>query len=591
MTSEKFDLALSIGGAAGQGIATPGNILARIFVRRGLHIYAYNAYQSIIRGGHIFLTVRVSDQEVHSHGDKLDLLLCLNQDTMDRHLGLMGEGSRVVFNSNTISPGQAQKGAHLCPLPVSELSSGGKLVQNTVSLGTIVSLLGMDFQVLEDALILQFKRKGQELVDQNVAAARGGFDHAKENFEPFDEPLPTGPNPQAVWTGNDALAMGGAAAGVKFYCAYPMSPATGVLHWMSKHARDLGIMVRQVEDEIAVANMAVGAAHAGCRTLCATSGGGFALMTEAIGMAGMMEVPVVFINVQRAGPSTGVPTKTEQGDLWQALGASQGDFQRFIVAPKNALDAFDTMPEVFNLTDKYQCPAIVLSDLLISEGTFSVDPDKMNLQPKIDRGELIDTPSQGNGYLRYKNTESGISPRALPGLEGYVHVVASDEHDEDSILISDEYTNPHKRRMMVEKRARKFKDIEKAIAAPQLEGPEDAQVTLIGWGSTYGVIKEAVEQLNEKGVIANQLAIKWIVPLHAEVVSEIVSSSNRTIIVENNHSGQFYRYLRSETGLSVDGHIRKYDGEPFMPHHIVEGVMEQLAGTVDHSVPIQEIMV
>jgi 2-oxoglutarate ferredoxin oxidoreductase subunit alpha len=591
MTSEKFDWALSIGGAAGQGIATPGNILARIFVRRGLHIYAYNAYQSIIRGGHIFLTVRVSDQEVHSHGDKLDLLLCLNQDTMDRHLGLMGEGSRVVFNSNTISPGQAQKGAHLCPLPVSELSSGGKLVQNTVSLGTIVSLLGMDFQVLEDALILQFKRKGQELVDQNVAAARGGFDHAKENFEPFDEPLPTGPNPQAVWTGNDALAMGGAAAGVKFYCAYPMSPATGVLHWMSKHARDLGIMVRQVEDEIAVANMAVGAAHAGCRTLCATSGGGFALMTEAIGMAGMMEVPVVFINVQRAGPSTGVPTKTEQGDLWQALGASQGDFQRFIVAPKNALDAFDTMPEVFNLTDKYQCPAIVLSDLLISEGTFSVDPDKMNLQPKIDRGELIDTPSQGNGYLRYKNTESGISPRALPGLEGYVHVVASDEHDEDSILISDEYTNPHKRRMMVEKRARKFKDIEKAIAAPQLEGPEDAQVTLIGWGSTYGVIKEAVEQLNEKGVIANQLAIKWIVPLHAEVVSEIVSSSNRTIIVENNHSGQFYRYLRSETGLSVDGHIRKYDGEPFMPHHIVEGVMEQLAGTVDHSVPIQEIMV
>jgi 2-oxoglutarate ferredoxin oxidoreductase subunit alpha len=591
MTSKKFDLVLSIGGAAGQGIATPGNILARIFVRRGLHLYAYNAYQSIIRGGHIFLTVRVSDQEVHNHGDKLDLVLCLNQDTMDRHLGLMGPGSRVVFNSNTVQPGQAEKGAHLCPVPVTELSSGGKLVQNTVALGTIVSLLGLDFQVLEDALTLQFTRKGQEVVDQNVTAARAGFDHAQENFEPFDEPLPTGSNPQAVWTGNDALAMGGAAAGVKFYVAYPMSPATGVLHWMAKNARDLGIMVRQVEDEIGVANMAVGAAHAGCRTLCATSGGGFALMTEAIGMAGMMEVPVVFINVQRAGPSTGVPTKTEQGDLWQALGASQGDFQRFIVAPKNALDAFDTMPEVFNLTDKYQCPGIVISDLLISEGTFSVDPEKMNLQPEIARGELIDTPSQGNGYMRYKNTESGISPRALPGLEGYVHVVATDEHDENSILISDEYTNPHKRRMMVEKRARKFQDIEKAIEAPQLEGPKDAQVTLIGWGSTHGVIKEAVEQLNEKGVIANQLAIKWIVPLHAEVISEIVSSSNRTIIVENNHSGQFYRYLRSETGLSVDGHIRKYDGEPFMPHHIVEAVMEQLAGTVDHSVPTQEIMV
>jgi len=337
--------------------------------------------------------------------------------------------------------------------------------------------------------------------------------------------------------------------------------------------------------------MAVGAAHAGCRAMCATSGGGFALMTEAIGLAGMMEIPGVFINVQRAGPSTGVPTKTEQGDLWQVLGASQGDFERLIVAPKDALDAFNTIPELFNLVDKFQCPGIVISDLLISEGTFSVDPDKISLRPEIDRGDLITSSSQDDGYMRYKNTESGISPRALPGLEGYIHVVATDEHDEDSILISDEFTNPHKRRKMVEKRARKFKDISKAMAAPQLEGPEDAQVTLIGWGSTYGVIKEAVEQLSHQGITANQLAIKWIVPLHAEVVSEIISRSKRTIIVENNYSGQFFRYLRSETGLSVDGHIRKYDGEPFMPHHIVEGVLEQLSGTTDHSVPIQEIMV
>jgi 2-oxoglutarate ferredoxin oxidoreductase subunit alpha len=591
MSPKRFDLAFAIGGAAGQGIATPGNILARLFVRRGLHLYAYNAYQSIIRGGHIFLTLRVSDQKVRTHGDKLDLLLCLNQDTMNRHLSLMGKGSRVLFNSDAIQPGQAAKDAHLCPLPVAELTSGARQVQNTVALGTITFLLGLEFQVLEDTLTLQFKRKGEAVVDQNVSAGRAGFDHAQANFEPFPDSLPTGPKPLGVWTGNEALAMGGAAAGVKFYCAYPMSPATGVLHWMAKNARELGIMVRQVEDEIAVANMAIGAAHAGCRAMCATSGGGFALMTEAIGMAGMMEIPVVFIDVQRAGPSTGVPTKTEQGDLWQALGASQGDFQRFIVAPKNALDAFNTIPELFNLVDKYQCPGIVISDLLISEGTFSIDPDKISLRPEIDRGDLITSPSQDDGYLRYKITESGISPRALPGLEGYVHVVSTDEHDEDSTLISDEYTNPHKRRKMVEKRARKFNDISKAMTAPQLEGPEDAQVTLIGWGSTYGVIKEAVEQLNLQGVTANHLAIKWIVPLHAEVVSEIVSRSKRTIIVENNHSGQFYRYLRSETGLSVDGHIRKYDGEPFMPHHIVEGVLEQLAGTTDHSVPIQEIMV
>ena len=591
MTSGNYSLALAIGGAAGQGIATPGNILARLFVRRGLHLYAYNAYQSIIRGGHIFLTVRIADHEIHNHGDKLDLLLCLNQDTMNRHLNLMGPGTRVVFNSDAVKPGHPVDGAHLCPMPVSKLTSGSRMVQNTVALGVVTSLFGLEFEILEEALKLQFQRKGETVVDQNVSAARAGFDHADANFEPFPDPLPKSPEPLAVWTGNDALAMGGAAAGVKFYCAYPMSPSTGVLHWMAKNARELGIMVRQIEDEIGVANMAIGAAHAGCRSMCATSGGGFALMTEAIGMAGMMEIPVVFINVQRAGPSTGVPTKTEQGDLWQALGASQGDFQRLIVAPTDALDAYNTIPELFNLLDKYQCPGLVLSDLLISEGTFSVSPQDIDMQPQIDRGELITTPSKTDGYLRYKDTESGISPRAVPGLEGYVHVVATDEHDEAGVLISDEFTNPHKRRKMVEKRARKFETLLDDIAPPSLEGPEDAEVTLLGWGSTYGVIKEAVELLAQQGVIANQLIIKWIVPLHTEAITEILSRSKRTIIVENNHSGQFYRYFRSETGLDVEGHIRKYDGEPFMPHHIVECVQEQLSGKTDLSVPIQEIMV
>jgi len=616
MSSGKFDISIAIGGAAGQGIATPGNILARMFIRRGLHFNAYNAFQSIIRGGHIFLTIRASDQKIYNHGDKLDLLVCLNQDTMNRHLGLMGPGTRVIFNSDTIEPGEAGEGAQCCPLPIKELTDNNrnKLVQNTVALGALTYLLGTNFEVLGDMLTLQFQRKGQDVVDENLGVGRAGFDYAAAHFEAFPEPIPTGPKPLAVWTGNEALAMGGAAAGVKFYCAYPMSPSTGVLHWMANNARELGIMVRQVEDEIGVANMAIGAAHVGCRSMCATSGGGFALMTEAIGMAGMMETPVVFINVQRAGPSTGVPTKTEQGDLWQILGASQGDFERFIVAPQNALDAFNTLPELFNLADKFQCPGIVISDLLISEGTFSVDPDDLDMQPDIDRGEVITEPNTevsdipsasqernghdpgligapSNGYMRYKHTESGISPRALPGLPGYVHVVASDEQDEDGVLISDEFTNPHKRRKMVEKRARKFKNALAQIAPPLLEGPEDAEVTLIGWGSTYGVIKEAIEQLKQNGISANHLPIKWIVPLHVEAVTDIVSRAGRTIIVENNYSGQFFRYLRSETGLAIDGHIRKYDGEPFMPHHIVDGVMEQLDGKTDLYVPIQEIMV
>ena len=496
-----YDFALAIGGEAGQGIATPGDILARIIVRRGLNLSTYNAYQSIVRGGHIFLTMRISDAEVENHGDKLDLLLCLNQDTMDRHQRLMGPGSRIVYNSDSVTPGSHDNGADLCGLPVGELTeSRNRLVQNTVGMGAIASLMGIDFSVLEESLTLRFQRRGQEMVDENVRVARAGYDYSEEHFKPFDQSPPDGGKPLAVWSGNDALAMGAAAAGCKFYAAYPMSPASGVLHWMAANARNLGIMVRQVEDEIGVANMVVGAAQAGTRSMCATSGGGFALMTEAVGAAAMMEIPVVFINVMRAGPSTGVPTKTEQGDLWQVLGASQGDFERIIVAPSDSLDAFNTMPEVFNLTDKYQCPAIVISDLYISEGRFSVDPDLINMHPGIDRGALITEPSDTDGYLRYKDTESGISPRALSGLEGYVHLVATDEHDEDSMLISDEFTNPHKRRQMVEKRARKFDNILGDIQGPVLEGSPDADVTLIGWGSTKGIIDEAAGSLNASGV-------------------------------------------------------------------------------------------
>ena len=587
-----YDFALAIGGEAGQGIATPGDILARIIVRRGLNLSTYNAYQSIVRGGHIFLTMRISDAEVENHGDKLDLLLCLNQDTMDRHQRLMGPGSRIVYNSDSVTPGSHDNGADLCGLPVGELTeSRNRLVQNTVGMGAIASLMGIDFSVLEESLTLRFQRRGQEMVDENVRVARAGYDYSEEHFKPFDQSPPDGGKPLAVWSGNDALAMGAAAAGCKFYAAYPMSPASGVLHWMAANARNLGIMVRQVEDEIGVANMVVGAAQAGTRSMCATSGGGFALMTEAVGAAAMMEIPVVFINVMRAGPSTGVPTKTEQGDLWQVLGASQGDFERIIVAPSDSLDAFNTMPEVFNLTDKYQCPAIVISDLYISEGRFSVDPDLINMHPGIDRGALITEPADTDGYLRYKDTESGISPRALSGLEGYVHLVATDEHDEDSTLISDEFTNPHKRRQMVEKRARKFDNILGDIQGPVLEGSPDADVTLIGWGSTKGIIDEAAGSLNASGVSTSCLHIKWMVPFHGDEIMTILSKANRTIIVENNFSGQFARYLRSETGFAADGHIRKYDGEPFMPHHIVDGVNAQIAGNTDKYVPYQEITV
>jgi 2-oxoglutarate ferredoxin oxidoreductase subunit alpha len=320
-------------------------------------------------------------------------------------------------------------------------------------------------------------------------------------------------------------------------------------------------------------------------------------MTEALGAAAMMEIPVVCIDVQRAGPATGVPTKTEQGDLWQVLGAGQGDYPRVIAAPTSIRDCFHLIPQIFNLADRFQCPGIVLADLLLSEGFSTFEPGELDFNPLIDRGEVIGLagrappPPPGGGYQRYKSSESGISPRAVPGTPGYEHVVATDEHDEDGVLISDEFTDPHKRQAIMERRQRKIDGVLPSVEPPRLEGPADAEATLVGWGSTAGVIDEAIEQLAARGIAANHLQVRWLAPLHGDAILSALSASRRVVIVENNYSGQFARYLRSETGIQADGHIRKYDGEPFLPHHIADGVLEVLAGRTRTYVPVHEIRV
>ncbi|TMA85586.1 MAG: 2-oxoacid:acceptor oxidoreductase subunit alpha [Deltaproteobacteria bacterium] len=589
-----IDFAVGIGGAAGQGVATPGNILAKLFARRGLHINAYNAYQSIIRGGHTFLTIRTSEQPVRCMGDDLAMLIPLNQDTMDRHLGLMRAGASVLYDRDRVKPGATAEGVQLCPLPLSELAKN-VLYYNTAAVAAVLRLVSVELKPFEDMLAQQFKRKGDAVVAENVTAARAGYDYAGTHFKPYAFSLPDTGKRLAVATGNESLAMGGVAAGVKFYCAYPMSPSTGVLMWMARHARELGIMVRQVEDELGVINMAIGAAHTGCRAMCATSGGGFALMTEALGAAAMMEIPVVCINVQRAGPATGVPTKTEQGDLWQVLGAGQGDYPRIIAAPTSIRDCFHLIPEIFNLADKFQCPGIVLADLLESEGFSTFEPAELDFNPPRDRGEIIglggEAPEVNGGYKRYRMTESGISPRAVPGTPDHAHVVATDEHDEDGVLISDEFTDPRKRQAIMERRGRKMDGVLPLLEPPRFTGPADAEVTLVGWGSTEGVIDEAVEQLAAHGIVANHLQIRWLVPLQSEAIGRALSGARNIVVVENNYSGQFARYLRSETGIAADAHIRKYDGEPFMPHHVVNGVEKILAGKTTRYVPVHEIRV
>ncbi len=574
------EIIVGIGGAAGDGGASTGDNLALTCTRQGLHVYVYTSYQSLIRGGHSWIRLRISTQKVTNVGDQVSAMIALNQDSMDRHLQEMKSGGFCVFNGDKVKPGKAPEGVQLCPIPVFELAGKDALpiMQNTVALGALTRLLGLEFSSLSSVFEHTFKKKPQ-VVEANIKAAKAGYDFAAAQYKTIANPLGKTSTKLAMVHGNNMIALGAANAGCKVYCAYPMSPATGVLHWMAGHGKDLGICVRQVEDEIGVANMTIGAGQMGVRAMCATSGGGFALMTEAIGMAAMMEIPVVMINVMRGGPSTGLPTKQEQGDLNQAIGASQGDFQRLIIAPTSIEDCYNSMEEVFNIADKYQIPVLYLSDLLMSEGHITVETSVLDREFKIDRGEMIfEDDGKQKDYFRYKDTPSGVSPKAIPGLPNHLYVSGTDEHDEDGVLISDMYTDPVIRKKMVDKRARKMDGVLKELKPLQLEGPADADITLVTYGSTWGVASEAIQRLNKEGVKANLLSFRYLVPFQEKEAQAILGKSKKICVVEMNKGGQFARHLRAETGITAHANIRKYDGEPFEPKHVVAGVKEVMKG-------------
>jgi len=579
-----LEATVGIGGAAGDGQAATADALALVAARSGLHLYVYNSYQSVIRGGHVWLRMRISQAEVETHGDGLDAIIALDQEAVARHAGDLAPGGVLLFNADKVKVGALASGRRALGFPVKELTRGlGAILavqQNTVLLGGLVQVLGFPLERLEEALAKQFGRKGEKTVAQNVALARAGWEHARKEgarLAQADAWAFSGKR-RVVVTGNEAFAMGAVAAGCRFYVAYPMTPASGILHWMAAHAAKCGVVVKQAEDEIAVASMAIGAGHAGARAMCATSGGGFALMTEAIGMAGMIEAPVVFVLVQRGGPSTGLPTKTEQGDLNQAFGASQGDYPRVILAPSDVVDCFRTMEEAFNLAERYQLPVIVMSDLLLSEHNEAVDPDAFDFRFRIDRGAVLPQAPGDGHFERYRITESGVSPRALPGTPGTVFQSGTDEHDEQGVLISDVFTHPPTRRRMVEKRARKVESLRQELEAPVVEGGDDAPLTLIGWGSTKGVIREARALLAARGIATNHLQVRYLQPFQQREVGAILSRAKRTLVVENSASGQFARHLRAETGHAVDGLILKYDGEPFSPREVADAVAAFVEG-------------
>ena len=378
--------------------------------------------------------------------------------------------------------------------------------------------------------------------------------------------------------------MGAAAAGCKFYCAYPMSPASGVLHWMAAHAKELGICVRQVEDEISVINMTIGANHMGVRGMCATSGGGFALMTEAIGMAGIIETPVVVINVMRAGPSTGVPTKTEQARPQPGLRRQPGRFPAHHHRARSASPiASPTMPLAFNLADRYQCPVIIISDLLMSEGNETVDPALLEADIEIDRGELITEPGSHTATAsrtfatRTRHPASRRGP--FPGVPGHLFVAASDEHDEDGVLLSDVYTDPVRRKKMVDKRVRKMARVLDHLpaAAAGRAGRRRGHAGRLGFDLGRAHRGGRAPQPGRASPPTTCTSSSWCRSMPRRS-TQLLGRSRRIIVVENNQSGQFARHLRAETGIAANGHIRKYDGEPFEPKHIVAGVKEILDG-------------
>jgi 2-oxoglutarate/2-oxoacid ferredoxin oxidoreductase subunit alpha len=578
------DVTVGIGGAAGDGIDKSGDTLAKTASRSGLYAYGFNSYQSVIRGGHIWLSLRMGQEKIYSHGDHLNALIALNQDSIERHAPDVEPGGAILFNADKLRTNIPIKDNVLTvPLPIGQLTKPfgaiQPVMQNTVALGALLFLIGFEFDVAANVLNDTFAHKGKAIIDQNVGIAQAGYNYARERFVPLGYTWNFSHKRRPFLTGNEAFSIGAVAAGCRFYSAYPMTPASGILTWMADHADRCGIVVKQMEDELAVANVAIGAGYAGVRAMCATSGGGFALMTEAIGMAGMIEAPVVFVEVQRGGPSTGIPTKTEQGDLNQVLGASQGDFPRIIIAPKNTRDCFDSAVEAFNLAEKYQLPVILISDLLLSEHPETIEMEHLPATVPIDRGELVSEWNGQNGpFKRYKFTHSGVSPRALPGTANTLYVSATDDHDEEGVLISDVFCNAALRRKISEKRMKKLALALRDLPAPQLEGSADADVTLIGWGSSEGVIRESVRQLVASGIRANQLHFKYMLPFHSREASEILKRCKRTICVEMNATGQFARLLRAETGHTVSDHILKYDGEPFQPGQVAAQVRAILEG-------------
>lgn len=546
-----------IGGEAGFGIMSSGIMLSRAFARMGYHTFTTNEYPSLIRGGHNAVTVRIATEPFASLNRDLHILVALNKETIDIHRKELRDDTLIVCDAKDA---EGLTGLKIITLP----SEAG--MRNTLALGATVALLGASFDALASIITDQFKKKGEEVVKHNIDIARAGYDAAGQEKSMFLAKAEKKED-QLVINASEAVGVGAARAGLKFAAIYPMTPINSLITFLADHAKSLNLVYQQPEDEIAGINMAIGASLGGVRSMVATSGGGFALMVEGLSWAGMIEAPLVVDLGMRVGPSTGMPTYTEQGELQFVIHAGHGEFPRIVLAPATAAEAYQLTVDAFNLADRYQVPVFILTDKYLNESTWCVPKSVFTKEVVIDRGKLLK--EAPGGFKRYDlSVPDGVSPRSVPGQKGGFYYANSYEHDEVGHM-TDKAEN---RIAMANKRFRKAEAMKKDIAPPQVYGDPEAEITFVTWGSTRGPVLDAMKLLNKKSRLIH---FSWLFPFPEGETMKLLAPSTRIIDVEQNATGQLAALIREHTGILIKEKLLKYDGRPFYPEEIVEYVMNE----------------
>lgn len=573
-SAEVVELRIKIGGPAGFGIKVAGQLLSRVFNASGYYTFDLTEYPSLIKGGHNSYHLRICSEEIYSHVEPVDILVALDRDTVVLHRGELTSGAAIIYDPDDFDLAEVEgvpEDVCRVPVPLKRFvreMGGLPIMRNVVAIAAVLGYTGFPEHRLLNLLRAQFANKDTEVIKQNINCADMGYEHAKNNecAFPFKLPEPADDALRLFMDANEAIGCGAIAAGMGLYCAYPMTPASGLLHFLAKtiEAYKFDGVVKHTEDEIAAINMAIGGGFGGTRSMCATSGGGFSLMVEALGLAGVSETPVVVGLFTRPGPATGMPTWTEQSDLRFAIHAAQGEFPRVILAPGDVEDAFDLTWQAFNLADQLQTPVIILADTYLTDNRQSVEPLSV-LQVVVDRGELI-TQGEVTDYLRYRVTESGVSPRAIPGVRGAEQIVNSYEHDEYGYGAAGE--DAQVRIAQNEKRMRKLELARTLVPPPQYFGPEEAELSLLIFGSTKRPVRQALQWLEEEQVAVNVMQVVTVWPFPAEEVSAFLTKAKRTAVIEGNYTGQLQGLVREFCLTDFDHTLRRYDGRPFSPEQV-----------------------